>query len=118
MKLAQPRLFTLDLNDPRSANFCDWAFGALLIFNALDGAFTTLWVQSGQATEANPVMAALLHVGVLPFFAAKVLLVTLGGAALWHASKRPLAQLGLIAVLALYAAVIAVHLEHMHQLLG
>jgi hypothetical protein len=118
MDLARPRLFTFNVDDPRSANIFDWAFFVLMVFNALDCAFTTLWVQSGQAVEANPLMAELLGQGVVPFMLAKLALVTLGGVALHRASKRPLAQIGMFAMLALYLAVMVVHFEHLRQVIG
>ena len=49
---------------------------AILVVGVADLATTLFWVNAGLATEVNPIMAALLGVGVLPFVAVKLL--TLG----------------------------------------
>jgi hypothetical protein len=118
MELTRSRFFTFDLDDTQSATVFDWALSALLIFNCLDGAFTSLWVQAGQATEANPLMAMLLSHGVLPFMLAKLALVGTGGAALHYARRRLLAQVGMVAMLALYSSVMVIHIEHLRQVIG
>jgi hypothetical protein len=118
MELVRARNFGFDLDETTASSLFDWALCALLIFNGLDGAFTSVWVQAGQATEANPIMAALLANGVLPFLIGKISLVMLGGAMLRLAHKRPLAQVGMVAMLALYSAVMVIHVEHLRQVIG
>ena len=45
---------------------------AILAIGIVDLATTLFYVQAGLAGEANPIMAALLDVGVLPFAAVKL----------------------------------------------
>jgi hypothetical protein len=118
MELVRSRIPSFDIDETSATHLFDWALCALLIFNGLDGAFTSLWVQAGQATEANPIMAALLANGVLSFLVFKICLVMLGGAILRVAHKRPLAQVGMVAMLAVYSAVMLIHVEHLRQVIG
>jgi hypothetical protein len=45
---------------------------AILAVGIADLATTLFWVRTGRATELNPIMAALLGAGILPFVLAKL----------------------------------------------
>lgn len=121
MELA-PRIFALENNvsntERPTAVWFDWALSALLICNGLDGAFTALWVGAHEAIEANPVMAYLLNLGVVPFLLVKLSLVVFAGFTLRARSDRPLAQAGLVAVLVAYLGVMIVHLAEVQRLMS
>jgi hypothetical protein len=79
--------------------------GALVVLNLADALFTLGWVETGLATEANPVMAGALNLGPGLFIASKVALVGLAAAMLYRNRDRAVARLALVPVAVLYALV-------------
>jgi len=62
---------------------------SIMILNIFDGVFTTYWVESEKATEANPLMEVLVESPV-QFMVVKISLVSLGVLLLWRLkNKRP-----------------------------
>jgi hypothetical protein len=89
-----------------------WFFALLLVCNSVDLVCTVLFLEKRIAYETNPVMAALYSASPMYFVAAKVALVTLGGAILYAVAKtsakgRRLAAAALLFYAILYAAVAA-----------
>ena len=84
---------------------------ALLVLNALDAVFTSWWVSSGWADEANPVMARLLEHGLPTFIFAKLLVGVLAALVLRANGHRALARFGLAAAVAVYTAVFFIHMH-------
>jgi hypothetical protein len=60
------------------------ALRLLFLFNLLDAFLTVLWINSGVAIEANPIMAAAMSYGMSFFVLTKISAVTLAIAILWH----------------------------------
>ncbi|MBK7858114.1 MAG: hypothetical protein IPJ65_05720 [Archangiaceae bacterium] len=88
------------------------AVQALLVLNLLDAVFTSWWVSAGWATEANPLMARALELGLAPFIAAKLALGMFAALILrTHAPRHRLARAGLVMALVAYASVTALHLS-------
>lgn len=89
-----------------------WIFlasiGALL--NLTDAFLTVYSVGSRIATEANPVMAALLNISIPLFYAAKLLVAGLF-IVLAMNSKQALARVGIFAALLSYTGVTLHHLQ-------
>jgi len=83
---------------------------ALLVLNLLDAFFTLGWVETGLATEANPVMAEAIEHGPAVFFLSKIFLVTLAVLLLWRNRERITARLAIVPVAALYAFVAGGHI--------
>lgn len=83
----------------------------VLVFNFIDASLTLLAVHVGIAEEANPIMAAILSLGSVPFVVTKIGLVSLGVAMLWRMRRRPLAVFGSFAALCAYAFVMGYHVE-------
>lgn len=83
----------------------------VLVFNLIDAALTLLAVHVGIAEEANPIMAAILSLGPVPFVMTKIGLVSLGVAMLWRMRRRPLAAIGSLTALGAYAFVMGCHVE-------
>jgi len=83
---------------------------ALVAIGIIDLGTTVIWLRTGQATEANPVMYALLQLGIIPFIGAK--LATLFGyaAAMEYYSQRcaPRARGFSFVTLALYIMIYVV----------
>lgn len=86
------------------------ALQLLVMFNITDAVFTSWWVEAGWAREANPLMAALLELGVGAFIAGKLILGSGGALVLQKWSDRALARFGLLAALIVYGFVVAMHL--------
>jgi Domain of unknown function (DUF5658) len=84
----------------------------LLATNALDATLTLCAVEFGDATEANPLMEALLAHGPTVFVVVKHLLVSLGLVLLWRFRARPLARAGAWLVLPIYPAIVAYELSY------
>jgi len=91
-----------------------WLGCALIVLgcNALDAAFTLCAIDFGDATEANPLMAALLGAGPLAFVIVKHLLVSVGLVVLWRLRGRPLARYGAHLALAVYPLVVFYEVLH------
>ncbi len=84
---------------------------AVLVMNLLDAVLTLLWVQSGFATEANPLIAEIVEEHAVLFVVSKLSLVSLGTALLWRHRHRPLAVVGIFAAFMVYYAVFLYHLS-------
>lgn len=82
----------------------------LFFLNLVDTVLTIFWVGSGQAPEANHLMAALLDWGVLPFIVAKVGMGVFTAVVLLYGSEYRLAKIGVTIALATYTFVMASHL--------
>jgi hypothetical protein len=82
---------------------------ATLVLNLVDVTLTILWVESGYAVEANPLMEVAIDYGALPFAVAKLLLVSGGCYLLWRLRKRQLAAVGIVIVFLAYYAITIQH---------
>ena len=85
---------------------------AIVVLNLFDALMTSYWVGRGWASEANPVMAEVLHLGVLPFVLSKVSLVILCAWLLHRLQPLPVARLALVGAALLYAALAGYHVGH------
>ena len=93
----------------------------LFFLNLIDTILTTFWVGTGQAPEANHLMAALLDWGVLPFVFAKIGMGVFTAVVLLYGSDYRLAKIGVAIALAVYTGVMASHVLTgltVYQLLG
>jgi len=77
----------------------------LLLLNLFDGLSTVGWLHTGQATEANPVMAAAYAGGPALFLLSKLALVMLGVGLLWRIRHHKTARLAIVPLCLLYAFV-------------
>lgn len=85
--------------------------GALLVvLSAFDSAFTHLWLVSGVATEANPILAAAWSLSPVTFHVLKLCLVLFGFGILHQLRRTPGAQNAMAFATAAYGAVVAWHL--------
>ena len=83
---------------------------ATLIFNVFDAILTLIWISSGQATEANPLMAVLIEEHPVLFIVVKFALVFLGSTLLWRYRKRPLSVIFIFVAFLIYYFIILYHL--------
>ena len=86
-----------------------WALLTIFILNVLDGWFTILWIQQGLATEANPVMAYLLHIHPGVFMLGKLGMVFGGSLILLRFYNKPTAVLGVMILLSVYTLLLMYH---------
>ena len=93
-----------------------WLYGivqALLVLNVLDAILTIAEVTSGRATEANPLMAGLVHSEPVFFAFVKILLVSLGSYLLWRFRQRASAVCAIFVAFMAYYFVLLYHLSAM-----
>lgn len=92
------------------------ALALLVVMNGADACLTLLWVATGHATEANPVMEAMLHNGPALFMIVKMVLVGVGVITLRRLRHHWLAQYGMLASVLLYAMIIGHHVSYIFAL--
>lgn len=84
---------------------------ATLVLNLLDAVFTIIWISTGAATEANPVLAEVAHEDPGLFVTVKFLLVGLGSLLLWRNRKRPGAVVSVFIAFLAYYFLLLYHLS-------
>ncbi|HTE55836.1 MAG TPA: DUF5658 family protein [Kofleriaceae bacterium] len=94
--------------------FLFWVAAGILVLNLLDAMLTLTAVQSGAASEANPLMDVSLAWGGVWFVLVKLSLVSLGVQLLWRLRHLPLAATALLVIGAIYAGLIAYQLSGLH----
>ena len=83
---------------------------SLFLLNWLDAQLTLFWVHSNVASEGNGLMARLLQAGDAPFLFTKLAIGAFAAYVLYRCSHLTVAQRGMRLVLAVYGAVMFVHL--------
>jgi hypothetical protein len=85
---------------------------AILLFtmNWLDAELTILWVRLNVATEGNGVMATLLNHSENSFLSVKLAIGALSAYTLYRFAEVPIARRGMKVVLAVYLALMGVHM--------
>jgi len=86
----------------------------VFIMNVLDGIFTIIWVVTGKAVEANPLMANLINMHPVLFMGCKLLLVFLGSALLWRRRNNRAAVISIFIVFLTYYILLLYHLRSMN----
>ena len=113
------RFLGLRVGEPHQFEWLKGVIASVFVLNVLDGALTLFWVLTGQAVEANPLMAELINTHELLFMLAKLTLVGLGSAVLWHLREHGLAVLAIFTGFFAYYGLLLFHLHHMKlDLLG
>ncbi len=95
-------------------DYHDWLKGvvaSIIVLNALDGILTIIWVESGMATEANPLMDVLLSKSPVLFICVKMLLVCLGVILLWRLRAKAFALASIYLCFMVYSLVFFYHLH-------
>lgn len=90
----------------------------LFLLNGLDAQLTIIWVRANLATEGNGLMARLLDLGDAPFLSVKLLIGAFAACVLYRCSHIKLARRGLKLALAIYGALMLVHLATGMSALG
>jgi hypothetical protein len=85
---------------------------AVLVLNLLDALFTLVWVRSGLAREANPLIEQLVEQHAVGFVLVKLGLVGLGSWLLWRRRERPAAVIAIVAAFLAYYLVLLYHLQY------
>jgi hypothetical protein len=93
---------------------------AILLFaiNWLDAQLTILWVRLHVATEGNGVMATLLNHSENSFLSVKLVIGALSAYILYRFAEIPIARRGMKIVLAIYLALMVVHVATGFSALG
>lgn len=90
--------------------------GVTCVLNVFDVVATLVLVGGGYASEGNPLMAALLELGPVPFAAVKIAIVTFGAFVLYRFARHDLAQVGAILACSAYGMLAIYHLGWMQIL--
>ena len=85
---------------------------AVLILNLLDALFTLVWVRSGLAREANPLIDPLVNEHAVGFVLVKLGLVGLGSWLLWQHRERPAAVIAIVAAFLAYYLILLYHIQY------
>jgi hypothetical protein len=97
-----------------------WLHGivkAVLVLNLIDALLTLVWVRSGLAHEANPLIEQLVNEHAVAFVLVKLGLVSLGSWLLWHRRERPAAVIAIVAAFLAYYLVLLYHIQYAGGLL-
>ena len=79
----------------------------LFLFNLIDAFLTVIWVNSGIATEANPIMAEAMSYGMSFFVLTKISVVVFAMSILWSTRKNALSRISsLLAAISMACLVI------------
>jgi Domain of unknown function (DUF5658) len=89
----------------------DYALGVLLVLNVLDAVFTSWWIATGLATEANPLMAKLLDHGIAPFVLTKVGIGIAAVLVFKAFAKHRLSHVGVVGLVAIHLGVFMMHMS-------
>ena len=90
----------------------------LFAMNWLDAQLTILWIRLNIATEGNALMAGLLSRGAFSFMVVKIAVGAFSAYTLYRFAHLPLARRGMLLVLALYCALMLIHLATALNALG
>jgi hypothetical protein len=99
------------IGTPEQFRWLEGILRAVVILNLVDAVLTLLWVHSGLAHEANPLLEQMVHQRAVVFVVVKLILVSTGVWLLWQRRQHPLAVVGLFASFLLYYGVL---LHHLH----
>lgn len=88
----------------------------VLLLNLFDGIVTLALIQTGLATEANPLMDELLGLGALHFMIAKITLVSLSVLLLWRLRRLRFAVVALYGAAAAYGLLALYHVKSINVL--
>lgn len=103
-------VFSHLLNEPWQAHEIHGLLGSIFIFNAADALCTIVWLESGLATEANPLLAWMFAFHPALFFVAKMTLVALGLVLLARYRHHALARGGAYLLFMLFTLLICYHI--------
>lgn len=102
----------LPVGTPEQFRWLQGIVKAVLILNLLDALFTLVWVRSGLAREANPLIDQLASENAVGFVLVKLGLVGLGSWLLWHRRQRPVAVVAIVMAFLVYYLVLLYHLQY------
>ena len=84
----------------------------LMVFNVVDAFYTLMWIQTGLAVEANPLMNSALSMGPGIFVIIKMTMVALGLALLWRLRENKFARIAVLLPAVFYSVVVGAHIGH------
>ena len=90
----------------------------LFLLNWLDAQLTVIWVRANLATEGNGLMSQLLKMGDAQFLGVKILIGAFAAYVLYRFAHLPMARRGMKLVLAVYFAIMLVHVATGMSALG
>jgi hypothetical protein len=115
---SSPAGSTLRIGTPQHFRWLHGIVKVVLVLNLLDAVFTLLWVWSGLAKEANPLLRQLVLESPVGFAAAKLAVVGLASLLLWRLRERPLAVVAIFLAFLAYYALLLAHIGFLSLVLG
>lgn len=106
------------IGTPQHFRWLEAIVKVILVLNLVDAVFTLIWVGSGLATEANPLLRELVHHHPVVFVLAKVGLVGLGSLLLWRLRRRPLAVVAIFIGFVTYYLLLLIHVDYLATVVG
>jgi len=83
----------------------------VLVLNVIDAIMTMVWVSSGAAIEANPILRDLVQGDPLSFVCVKLALVSLGSLLLWRNRGHAMAVVAIFVAFLAYYFLLLYHLR-------
>lgn len=83
----------------------------VLVLNLADLVLTIIWLETGTAVEANPIMNAFYGISPVVFAACKITLVSVGSYFLWTRRHHPLSVIALFVAFFVYYLIFVTHLQ-------
>jgi Domain of unknown function (DUF5658) len=115
---SSPAESTLRIGTPQHFRWLHGIVKIVLVLNLLDVVFTLLWVWSGLAKEANPLLRELVHTSPVGFATAKLVGVGLASLLLWRLRERPLAVVAIFLAFLAYYALLLAHIGFLSLVVG
>lgn len=107
---SRARSAAIAIDSINDAEPVEWLIFLIFALNVIDAVATLIWVATGLAVEANPLMARLIEYHPLAFVTVKMSLVLLGSILLWRLRERILAVATLVFLFVVYYALLLFHL--------
>jgi hypothetical protein len=83
------------------------ALSLVLVLNILDAIFTSFVVSNALAVEVNPLMGAVLDIGIAPFIIVKLGIVIISLKVLWKYRDKTITKIGTTVCLCIYILLIS-----------
>ena len=109
-----PNIFNPKLGTPEHFRWLRGIIIAILILNVCDAIFTMFWIETGVATEANPLLRTLVNQYPMLFVLVKTSLVSLGCYLLWRFKYHSTSIIGIFIAFMVYYLLLLYHLSSMN----
>ena len=103
--------FRLEVGKPEHFRWLHTIVALVLVLNVADVVLTIVWLETGTAVEANPIMNEFYGISPVAFAACKITLVSIGSYFLWTRRSHPLSVIALFVAFFVYYMIFVYHLQ-------